>query len=78
MSEKLNIKHSELTFQVMVESTPNAIVLVNEQGKIAYVNNQTEKLFGYDRFDLVGQYIEILIPERYHKNHPGFQKDVFQ
>ncbi|CAN0106337.1 unnamed protein product, partial [Chrysoparadoxa australica] len=77
MGEKSKIKHSELTFQVMVESTPNAIVLVNEEGKIAYVNNQTEKLFGYDRFSLVGQFIEVLIPERYHQNHPGFRKMFF-
>src|SRR5215212_4944101 len=67
------VKHSELTFQVIVESTPNAIVLVNKGGKIAYVNNQTEKLFGYTRTELVGQMVERLIPKRYHEKHAGFR-----
>lgn len=72
-----SLKHSELTFQVMVESTPNAIVLVNKEGKIAYVNNQTEKLFQYERSQLVGQVVETLIPKRYHENHPHFRKMFF-
>jgi len=75
--EQAQIKHSELTFQVIVESTPNAIVLVNKEGKIAYVNNQTEKLFGYSRTELVGQMVERLIPKRYHENHSGFRNIFF-
>ena len=49
------IKLSELTFHAIVEAVPNAIVLVNKEGKIAYVNRLTEKLFGYDRMELIGQ-----------------------
>ena len=70
-------KHSELTFQLIVESSPNAIVLVNKEGKIAYVNNQTEKLFGYSRSELIGQLMEILIPKRYRSNHPDFRNAFF-
>ncbi len=70
------INLTELTFQSMIESVPNAIVLVNKEGRIAYINNQTEKLFRYDRTELVGQSIEILIPERFRKNHPNF-RDMF-
>jgi PAS domain S-box-containing protein len=70
-------KHSELTFQLIVESSPNAIVLVNKEGKIAYINNQTEKLFGYTRAELIGQLMEILIPERYSKKHPDFRSTFF-
>lgn len=65
-------KLTELTFQLIVESSPNAIVLVNKEGKMAYVNSQTEKLFGYARNELIGSKVEKLIPERYRKNHPGF------
>ncbi|MCV9385836.1 PAS domain S-box protein [Reichenbachiella ulvae] len=68
--------HSELTFQLMIESTPNAIVLINKEGKIAYVNKPSEQLFGYDRTELIGQLIEILIPPRFHQNHPRF-RDMF-
>ncbi|MBA4057006.1 MAG: PAS domain-containing sensor histidine kinase, partial [Marivirga sp.] len=69
-------RHSELTFQLIVESSPNAIVLVNKEGKIAYVNNQTEKLFGYPRSELIGQLVEKLLPSRYLDRHPGF-RDMF-
>ena len=67
-------KHSELTFQAIVEATPNAIILVNKEGKIAYSNHQTEKLFGYARNELIGKKVEILIPSRHHKDHPGLHK----
>lgn len=70
-------KHTELTFQLIVESSPNAIVLVNKEGKIAYVNNQTEKLFGYTRVELIGQLVEMLIPQRYGAKHPGFRNIFF-
>ncbi|MDP2388156.1 MAG: PAS domain S-box protein [Bacteroidota bacterium] len=71
-------KFTELTFQLIVESSPNAIVLVNKEGKIAYVNNQTEKLFGYPRTELIGGKVEQLIPERYSKNHQGFVEMFFK
>ncbi|EKP12009.1 PAS domain S-box protein [Leptospira borgpetersenii serovar Mini str. 201000851] len=47
------MKHSELTFQLMVESVPNAILLLNRDGKIVYINNQAEKLFRYERIELI-------------------------
>lgn len=72
------IKYSELTFQLIVESTPNAIVLVNREGKIAYINSQTEKLFGYARTELIGQQVEQLIPDRFIKSHAGYRNMFFQ
>lgn len=71
------IKHTELTFQLIVESSPNAIVLVNIEGKIAYINSQTEKLFGYSRGELIGQTVEVLIPKRYTEKHPEFRNIFF-
>jgi len=68
---------SELTFQSMIESIPNAIVLVNKEGKISYVNHQTEKLFQYPRTELIGQSIEQLIPDRFRKNHPAYRQAFF-
>src|ERR1043165_4964841 len=70
-------KQTELTFQLIVESSPNAIVLVNKEGKIAYVNNQTEKLFGYTRSELIGKLVELLIPARYGEKHPAFRNMFF-
>lgn len=77
LREKKPKKLTELTFQLIVESSPNAIVLVNKEGKIVYINNQTEKLFGYSKSELIGCLVEQLIPERYHKNHPGFIDTYF-
>jgi PAS domain S-box-containing protein len=70
------VKHSEITFQLMVESSPNALILVNKEGKIAFANQQTQKLFGYSRNELIGQNIEILIPPRFAKGHPT-QRNMF-
>ena len=75
--EKYPAKFTELTFQLIVESSPNAIVLVNKEGKMAYINSQTEKLFGYSRNELIGNSVEKLIPERYCKHHSGFIEMFF-
>ncbi len=63
-------KRSEERFQLAVESAPNAMVMVNQAGKIVLVNSQTEKLFGYGREELIGQPIEILVPAQFRNNHP--------
>jgi PAS domain S-box-containing protein len=71
------MKHSELTFQAIVEATPNAIILVNKEGRIAYANHQTEKLFGFNRIELISKKVEMLIPGRYHEHHPSFRSQFF-
>ena len=71
---KMNpIKHPELTFQFIVESAPNAMMLVNKEGQIVLVNLQAEKLFGFKREELIDQAVEIIIPPRYRHSHIGFR-----
>jgi PAS domain S-box-containing protein len=53
----------------LIEAAPDAMVVVDERGTIAFVNTQTEALFGYTRDELLGQPIEILIPERFRTAH---------
>ena len=70
-------KRLEERFRQVVESAPNAMVMINADGVIEMVNAQTEGLFGYDRKELLGKTIEIMVPERFRKRHPGLRGSFF-
>jgi PAS domain S-box-containing protein len=53
----------------LLEAVPDALVIVNQTGRIDLVNSQAEKMFGYPRAELLGQPVEILIPERFKAGH---------
>ena len=74
---KLALQRSEVGFRQVVESAPNAIVMIGPTGLIEMVNAQTERVFGYTRDELLGKPIEMLVPERYRPNHPELRKSFF-
>ncbi len=63
-------------FRRVVESAPNAMVMVNHHGSIEMVNTQAERLFDYSRAEMLGQKIEILVPDRFRHGHPT-KRDMF-
>jgi PAS domain S-box-containing protein len=70
-------KRGEERFRLAVEAMPNAIVMVNQQGKIQMVNALTERLFGYAREELIGQSVEMLLPERFRAGHSTHRTAFF-
>jgi len=65
------LQASEAKFREMVESAPDAIAIADAEGRIALVNKETERRFGYQREELIGKPIEVLVPERFRKVHIG-------
>jgi PAS domain S-box-containing protein len=64
-------KQAQDRFELLVEASPNGIVLFKTQGQIVLVNACAEKLFGYEREELIGQGVELLVPERFRGDSPA-------
>ena len=68
---------AEPYFKSLLDDAPDAIVVINSNGKITLVNKQTERLFGYTRDEILGRGIENLIPKRFRSVHRGHRLDYF-
>ena len=66
----LERQRADAKFRALLESAPDAMIIVDEDGEIVLVNGQAERLFGYARAELLGQRADILIPARFHEDHP--------
>jgi len=72
------LEKSEERFRRVVEFSPTAMVMVDADGTIEMVNAQTERMFGYDRSEMLGQPMEMLVPERFHRNYPSLRRAFFR
>src|SRR5205807_11939 len=64
-------------FRGLLESAPDAMLIVGKNGRITLVNAQAENLFGYAREELLSMSIERLIPARFHEKHPAHRDGYF-
>jgi PAS domain S-box-containing protein len=71
-------KKAEERFRSIIEAVPNALLMVDREGRITMTNAQAEKLFGYRREELVGQRIEMLVPPRIQPIHPDMRAGFFR
>lgn len=75
-NERSNIQNNTVfKFQNFLESVPDAIVLIEQNGSIKYVNFQTEVLFGYNKFEIIGNKIELLMPSRFKHSHQKLRQN---
>jgi PAS domain S-box-containing protein len=70
-------QRAEKKFRGLLESAPDAMVVVDKLGIINILNSQTEKLFGYDRAEIIGRTIEILVPKRFQKKHTKHREGYY-
>lgn len=70
-------KQAEALFRQVVESAPNGMLMINPLGVITLVNKQIELMFGYSREEMIGQSVELLIPERFRAGHPAHRIAYF-
>lgn len=69
---------NEESSRAIIEAVPNAILVVDRTGTITLVNSQTESLFKYSRNELIGQKVEILLPNKMREAHPGHRESFLK
>jgi protein-histidine pros-kinase len=71
------LKSAEGLFEALLEAAPDAMLVLRDDGRMVLINNQVERLFGYARHELIGQPVELLVPKRFHREHPSHRSAYF-
>ncbi|MCW7492383.1 PAS domain S-box protein [Leptospira sp. 2 VSF19] len=75
---EIALSESEQKFRNLIESAPNAILIVDREGKIIHCNLETENTFGFSREELTNQPVELLVPMHHRKGHDRLLEGYFQ
>jgi PAS domain S-box-containing protein len=78
LNERRKLEQQLKKTEEVLDAAPDAMVIVGLDGRIARVNGQTERLFGYTRDELLGRSVELLLPERFRAAHPGHRAGYFR
>jgi PAS domain S-box-containing protein len=73
----IELMNTVASLTAIVDSVPTALVMVGADGNMAFVNRETERLFGYSRDELIGKPVEILVPSSLRADHPGHRAAFF-
>jgi two-component system sensor kinase FixL len=76
--EQLRHLEKEAKLRTVIESVPNGIIMVNERGIITLCNSEAERMFGYERDELLGRRVEILVPLKVREKHPEYRDSFLQ
>jgi len=71
------LKQSQQLFEGVLQSAPDAMVIINHQGQIVMTNRQMSNIFGYTQQELLGQHVEMLMPKQYRDSHPAKVANFF-
>ena len=77
-SPEISQKHSEALFHAIIDSAPDVIILVNDEGGIELVNKKVISLFGYRHDELIGKSVELLIPDWFRAIHVGHRQEFLE
>lgn len=78
-AKQLAAEHAvDMRFRALLETAPDAMVVIDTTGQIAVANAQAERVFGYSRSELIGHHLELLIPERFRIGHAQHLAQFFQ
>ena len=76
-AKRREVAESEERFRRILDGQPNGMVMIDRSGTIVMVNAQLERDFGYTRDEMIGQPIELLVPTRFHADHPTYRSQFF-
>jgi PAS domain S-box-containing protein len=77
LAQRAYRKRAEERFRRVVEAAPDGMLMVGQDGRIVLANAQMEKLLGYRKEEMLGQPVEMLLPERFRAKHPSFRNHFF-